>query len=156
MATYKYTSGAVMASKRVVVKDAFVQASEVVIEVDQPAGTFLENVFVRFIGGVTLGSEDDMGWELGVGTSGNTLGTNVDGFLDNGTVVTANAVFDLAAKSNGDGTFLSKTVDDFTSAPAAIGYTDTVRALYLTMICPNQTVTGDNEIEVNFIFTHLN
>ena len=35
MATYKYTSGAVTASKRVVVKDAFVQNAEVVIEVDQ-------------------------------------------------------------------------------------------------------------------------
>jgi hypothetical protein len=155
MATYKHTSGAVTASKRVVVKDACVQATETVIEVDQPAGTILNNVFVRFIGGVTLGGADDLGWELGVSTSGNTLGTNANGFLDNGTVVTANAVFDLASVSADDGTFLSKTVDDFTSAPAAIGYTDTQRTLFFTIITPNQTVTGDNKVELNFIFTHL-
>ena len=155
MPTYKYTSGAVTASKRVVVKDCCVQDTETVIEVDQPAGTFLEKVLVRFIGGVTLGSEDDIGWKLGVATSGDTLGKNVDGFLDGGTVVTANAVFDLSAKSGADGTWLSKTVDDFTSSPAAIGYTDTQRSLFLTIITADQAVTGDNEVEVNFVFTHL-
>ena len=44
MATYKYTSGAVTASKRVVVKDAFVQADEVGVEVNQPAGTILRTL----------------------------------------------------------------------------------------------------------------
>ena len=63
MATYKYTSGAVTASKRVVVKDAFVQNDEVVIEVDQPAGTILRDVLVRFIGNVALGGSGDIGWE---------------------------------------------------------------------------------------------
>ena len=155
MATYKYTSGAVTASKRVVVKDAFVQNAEVVIEVDQPAGTILRDVLVRFIGGVTLGSAGDIGWELGVATSGATLGTNVDGFLDGGTVIAANSVYELASVSADNGTFLSKTADDFTAGVAAIGYTDTQRTLFLTTICANQTVTGDNEIEVNFVFTHL-
>ena len=154
MATYKYTSGAVTASKRVVVKDAFVQNAEVVIEVDQPAGTILRDVLVRFIGGVTLGSAGDIGWELGVATSGATLGTNVDGFLDGGTVIAANSVYDLRSGTDA-GTFLSDTVSDHTAGVAAIGYTDTQRTLFLTTICANQTVTGDNEIEVNFVFTHL-
>ena len=154
MATYKYTSGAVTASKRVVVKDAFVQNAEVVIEVDQPAGTILRDVLVRFIGNVTLGSADDIGWELGVATSGATLGTNVDGFLDGGTIIAANSVYDLRSGS-GAGTFLSDTVNDHTAGVAAIGYTDTQRTLFLTTICADQTVTGDNEIEVNFVFTHL-
>jgi hypothetical protein len=79
MATYKYGSGAVTASKRVVVKDAFVQNSEVVAEVDQPAGTILSDVIVRFIGGVTLGGAGDIGYEIGTASSGNQLGTNVDG-----------------------------------------------------------------------------
>ena len=154
MPTYKYTSGAVTASKRVVVKGCCVQATETVIEVDQPAGTILRDVLVRFIGNVTLGSADDIGWELGVATSGATLGTNVDGFLDGGTAIAANSVYDLRSGAN-TGTFLSDTVNDHTAGAAAIGYTDTQRALFLTIITADQTVTGDNEVEVNFIFTHL-
>lgn len=155
MPTYRYTSGAVTAAKRVVVKDCCVQATETVIEVDQPAGTILRDVFVRFIGAVTLGSADDIGWELGVATSGATLGTNVDGFLDGGTSIAANSVYDLRSVSADNGTFLSKTVDDHTAGVAAIGYTDTQRTLFLTIITADQTVTGDNEVEVNFVFTHL-
>ena len=154
MPTYRYTSGAVTAAKRVVVKDCCVQASETVIEVDQPAGTILRDVLVRFIGAVTLGSADNIGWELGVATSGATLGTNVDGFLDGGTAIAANSVYDLRSGS-GTGTFLSDTVNDHTAGVAAIGYTDTQRTLFLTIITADQTVTGDNEVEVNFVFTHL-
>ena len=155
MATYKYGSGAVTASKRVVVKDAFVQASEVVAEVTQPAGTILAEVIVRFIGGVTLGSAGDIGYELGTQTSGDQLGTNVDGFLDNGTAIAANTVYYLSKGSGAAGLTPDSTQDD-TSGAAAVGYTDDERTLFFTTICANQTVTGDNEIELNFVFTHLN
>ena len=154
MATYKYTSGAVTASKRVVIKDAFVQNAEVVAEVDQPAGTILSDVIVRFIGGVTLGSAGDIGYEIGTASSGSQLGTNVDGFLDGGTAIAANTVYYLKGGSGAAG-WAADSTQDGTSGAAATGYTDEARKLYFTTICANQTVTGDNELEVNFIFTHL-
>ena len=154
MATYKYGSGAVTASKRVVVKDAFVQNSEVVAEVTQPAGTILAEVIVRFIGGVTLGSAGDIGYELGTQTSGNELGTNVDGFLDGGTAIAANTVYYLS-KGSGAAGLTPDSTQDGTSGAAAVGYTDDERTLFFTTICADQTVTGDNEIELNFVFTHL-
>jgi hypothetical protein len=154
MATYKYGSGAVTASKRVVVKDAFVQNSEVVAEVDQPAGTILSDVIVRFIGGVTLGGAGDIGYEIGTASSGNQLGTNVDGFLDGGTAIAANTVYYLKGGSGAAG-WASDSTQNAASPAAATGYTDSARTLFFTTICADQTVTGDNEIEINFIFTHL-
>lgn len=155
MATYKHGSGAVTASKRVVVKDAFVQNAEVVAEVDQPAGTILSDVILRFIGGVTLGSADDIGYEIGTSSSGSQLGTNVDGLLDGGTAIAANTVYYLKGGTGAAG-WAADSNQDHTSGAAATGYTDTDRTLYFTTICADQTVTGDNEIEINFIFTHLN
>ena len=155
MATYKHGSGAVTASKRVVVKTAFVQNAEVVAEVDQPAGTILSDVIVRFIGGVTLGSAGDIGYEIGTASSGAQLGTNVDGFLDGGTAIAANTVYYMKGGSGAAG-WASDSTQDHTSGAAAAGYTDTDRTLFFTTICANQTVTGDNEIELNFVFTHLN
>jgi len=155
MATYKYGPGAVTAAKRVVVKDAFVQNSEVVAEVVQPAGTILNDVIVRFIGGVTIGGSGDIGYEIGTASSGNQLGTNVDGFLDGGTAIAANTVYFLKGGTGAAG-FASDSTQDDTSGAAAAGYTDDERTLFFTTICADQTVTGDNEIEINFIFTHLN
>ena len=154
MATYKHTSGAVTASKRVVIKGAFVQNAEVVAEVDQPAGTILSDVIVRFIGGVTLGGAGDIGYEIGTASSGSQLGTNVDGFLDGGTAIAANTVYYLKGGSGAAG-WAADSAQNTTSGAAATGYADEARKLYFTTICANQTVTGDNELEVNFIFTHL-
>ncbi len=159
MATYKYGSGAVTAAKRVVVKDAFVQASEVVIEVDQPAGTILSDVICRFIGNVTIGSADDVGFEIGTVTSGDQICKNVDGFLDGGTAIAANSVFFLLKGKDGANSVTAtsaETSNDHTAAAAAGGYTDSNRTIFFTTICADQTVTGDNEIELNFVFTHLN
>lgn len=162
MATFKqYGSGAVTAAKRVVVKDAFVQndSTNVVVEVTQPAGTILNDIICRFIGNVTIGSADDVGFKVGTASAGDQICKNVDGFLDNGTTIAANSVFFLL-KGNGGANSVTAdaadTTNDHTAAAAAAGYTDVERTIYFTTITANQTVTGDNEIELNFLFTHLN
>tara|TARA_R110002073_G_scaffold334172_1_gene523111 strand:+ start:1599 stop:2078 length:480 start_codon:yes stop_codon:yes gene_type:complete len=159
MATYKHGSGAVTAAKRVVVKDAFVQGSEVVIEVDQPAGTILNDVICRFIGNVGLGGSGDIGFEIGTSSSGNQIAKNVDGFLDAGTAIAANSVYFLLRGNSGANSVTADAADttnDHTSGAAAGGYTDSDRTIFFTTICANETVSGDNEIELNFVFTHLN
>jgi hypothetical protein len=158
MATYKYGSGAVTAARRVVVKDAFVQNSEVVVEVQQPAGTVLNDVICRFIGNVTLGSNDDIGFEIGTQSSGNEICRNLNGFLDQGTTIPANAVYFLLRGLNGANSVTADsaaTTNDLSGPAAAGGYTDSDRTIYFTVITTNQTVSGDNEIELNFLFTHL-
>ena len=129
MATYKYGSGAVTAAKRVVVKDAFVQASEVVAEVVQPAGTILNDVICRFIGNVTIGSAGDVGFEIGTSSSGNQIAKNVDGFLDEGTTIAANSVFFLL---KGNGGANSVTADAATSGK--VSFTPLIRSYSIANI----------------------
>jgi hypothetical protein len=61
----------------------------------------------------------------------------------------------LTAGGSGAAGWASDSTQNAASPAAATGYTDSARTLFFTTICADQTVTGDNEIEINFIFTHL-
>ena len=158
MPIYKHgPSGAVTAAKRVTATDVFTQnADGAIIEVDQPAGTILAEVIVRFTNTSTHAASSQAGYELGVATSAETLGKDVDGFLDAGTSIPENTVYFLRT---GQGAVAAgaifESVADSTPA-AAIGYTDTERTLYLTFLHSDHAVTANSNVEVNFVFTHLN
>lgn len=158
MPIYKHgPSGAVTAAKRVTATDVFTQdADGAIIEVDQPAGTILSEVIVRFTNTSTHGASSQAGYELGVASSAATLGTDVDGFLDAGTSIPENTVYFLRT---GQGAVAAgaifESVADSTPA-AALGYTDTERTLYLTFLHSDHAVTANSNVEVNFVFTHLN
>jgi len=150
-------SGAVTVAKRVTATDVFTQnADGAIIEVDQPAGSILAEVIVRFTNTSTHGSSSQVGYELGVASSAATLGTDDDGFLDAGTSIPENTVYFLRT---GQGAVAAgaifESVADTTPA-AAIGYTDTVRPIYLTFLHSNHAVTANSNVEVNFVFTVLN
>jgi len=162
----KYSSGAVHSSKRIVLDDAFVQNNEVVIEIDQPAGTLIDNIYVRFIGNVNLGTSGDLGWELGTTSSASDVCANADGFMDNGTDVPAGSVFRLNHSfgasagiveqgwSNGDGN-LANTKNDQSAPLADTAYSEQARKLFFTTRCTNNVVTGGNKIEINVMFINL-
>ena len=135
MPTYKHTSGAVTASKRVTATDVFTQnADGAIIEVDQPANTILSDVIVRFTNTSTHASSSEAGWEIGTATSGNQLGANADGFLDAGTSIPENSVFFLkGGRANGE-EFTNDTANDAASPAAATGFTATDRTLYMTFL----------------------
>ena len=144
MPTYKHgPSGAVTASKKVTATDVFtINTDGAIIEVDQPAGTILAEVIVRFTNTSTHAASSQ--------------GTDVDGFLDAGTSIPENTVYFLRT---GQGAVAAgaifESVADSTPA-AALGYTDTARTLYLTFLHSNHAVTVNSNVEVNFVFTHLN
>lgn len=157
MPTYKHGSGAVTAAKRVTATDVFTQAADgAIIEVDQPAGTILSEVIVRFTNTSTHGASSQVGYELGTTTSAANLGTDDDGFLDAGTSIPENTVYFLRT---GQGAVAAgaifESVADTTPA-AALGYTDTDRTLFLTFLHSDHAVTVNSNVEVNFVFTHLN
>jgi|TARA_R110000803_G_scaffold46425_1_gene97435 hypothetical protein len=157
MPTYRHSSGAVTAAKRVTATDVFTQNDDgAIIEVSQPAGTILSEVIVRFTNTSTHAASSQVGYELGVATSAATLGTDIDGFLDSGTSIPENTVYFLRT---GQGAVAAgailESVADSTPA-AALGYTDTERSLYLTFLHSNHEVTVNSNVEVNFLFTHLN
>ena len=156
MPTYKHTSGAVTASKRVTATDVFTQnADGAIVEVDQPAGTILSEVIVRFTNTSTHGASSAAGYEIGTSTSGSQIANNVNGFLDAGTSIPANAVYYLNGGRSAAG-WTGDTLIDAASPGAADGYTDVDRTIYMTFLHGNTAVTDNSNVEVNFVFTHLN
>tara|TARA_R100001463_G_scaffold92574_6_gene147354 strand:+ start:439 stop:918 length:480 start_codon:yes stop_codon:yes gene_type:complete len=159
MPIYKHgPSGAVTAAKRVTATDVFTQDSDgAIIEVEQPAGTLLREVIVRFTNTSTHASSSSAGWELGVTTSAATLGTDIDGFLDVGTSIPENTVYLLRSGETGDAAGANfESITGEASPEAAVGYTDAERTLYLTFLHGDTAVTTNSNVEVNFVFTHLN
>ena len=156
MPTYKHTSGAVTASKRVTATDVFTQdADGAIIEVDQPANTILREVIVRFTTTSTHGTGSSAGWEIGTQTSGDELGTNDDGFLDAGTSIPRNSVFFLKSGTANGELLTNDTENDAQSPATAAGFTESDRTLYMTFLHSNHAVTVNSDVEVNFVFTHL-
>lgn len=156
MPTYKHTSGAVTAAKRVTATDVFTQnADGAIIEVEQPAGTILSEVIVRFTNTSAHAASSSAGWEIGTTSSGSDLGTNDDGFLDAGTEIPANAVFFLkGGRANGE-LLLNDTPNDAASPGKALGFAEDNRTLYMTFLHSNTAITTNSDVEVNFVFTHL-
>ena len=151
-------SGAVTVAKRVTATDVFTQAADgAIIEVDQPAGSILSEVIVRFTNTSTHAATSSAGYELGVTTSAATLGLDNDAFLDSGTSIPENTVYLLRT---GGGAVAAgaifESVGDLATPLVAIGYTDTVRPIYLTFLHGNTVVTANSNVEVNFVFTVLN
>jgi hypothetical protein len=156
MAIFKHTQGAVSGGKRVTATDVFTQdADGVIIEVDQPAGSILEEVIVRFTNTSTHGATSSAGYEIGTSSSGNQIGLNVNGFLDSGTSIPENAVYYLNNGRSATG-WTGSTLNDGAAPAVADAYTDVNRTIYLTFLHGNTTITTNSNVEVNFIFTHLN
>ncbi len=151
-------SGAVTVAKRVTATDVFTQAADgAIIEVDQPAGSLLREVIVRFTNTSTHADSSSAGYELGVTTSAATLGTDVDAFLDVGTSIPENTVYLLKGGEAADADGANfESITGAASPALAIGYTDTVRTIFLTFLHGNTVVTANSDVEVNFVFTVLN
>ena len=158
MPTYKTSPGAVTACKKVTATDVFtINDDGAIIEVDQPAGTILTEVIVRFTNTSTHAASSEAGYKLGLTSGASTLGLDVNGFLNSGTTITTDNVYFLRqgpdAVAAGTNIFTSLN----SASPAlARGYTDLERTLFLTFVHSNHAVNVNSNVEVNFVFTHLN
>lgn len=156
MSIFKHTQGAVTGGKRVTATDVFTQNSDgAIIEVDQPAGSILEEVIVRFTNTSTHAASTDAGYEIGITSSGAEIATNADGFIDAGSSIPENSVFFLN-QGRGAAGWVGDSNGNAASPAAAPAYTDTERTLYMTFLHGNTAITANSNVEVNFIFTHLN
>ena len=148
MATFRYGSGAVTASKMVIVKDAVVNGSDVAFEVAQPAKTFLSGVFIKVNDAVAM-SSGNVGFNIGDASGETDIFNDTDFFLASGTSIPANTVYhipasDLGRQAAGQG------------SPALVkGYTDTARNLHAFIDNPSVSVTAAGTFEIHFQFTHF-
>ena len=98
MATFRYGSGAVTASKMVIVKDAVVNATNTAFTVDQPANTCLTGVFVKVTGAVDLDSNGTIGLGIGDAVTETDIFTDADLFLGSGgQEIPVGTVYNVAA-----------------------------------------------------------
>ena len=148
MATFKYGSGAVTASKMVIVKDAVVNGSDVAFEVAQPAKTFLSGVFIKVNDAVAM-SSGDVGFNIGDAAGETDVFNDINFFLASGTAIAANTVYHITSADLGR----QAAAQSSTTAPK--GYTDVDRNLHAFIDNPSVAVTAAGTFEIHFQFTHF-
>ena len=148
MATFRYGSGAVTASKMVIVKDAVVNGSDVAFEVAQPAKTFLSGVFIKVNDAVAM-SSGNVGLGIGDASGETDIFNDDDFFLASGTAIDANTVYHITSADLGR----QAAAQSSTTAPK--GYTDVDRNLHAFIDNPSVSVTAAGTFEIHFQFTHF-
>jgi len=155
MSIFTHKSGAVTGGRRVTATDVFTQnADGAIIEVEQPAGSILQEVIVRFTSALSQDA-GDAGYEIGTSSSASDIAVNVDGFCDGGTAVPENSVFYLNSGRSAAG-WVGDTQNNQAAPAISKAYTDADRTIYMTFLHGNTAITTNANVEVNFIFTHLN
>lgn len=154
MATYKANKGSGSFMRSVIVRDAFVASDAVEAELEQPKGTFITNIYVRFLDEVPelpATSTADLGFKAGITTGGVELvAADTDGFIANNasnSSIVANSIMGLALESG----VVPNTTAGAASRTAAVGYASEDRTLFLnTTAAGGVDTSGDVEWIVEF------
>ena len=154
MATYnKFFGGSFC--KGVIVKDAFVQASTVEAEVEQPSGSLLTGVYLRFLDTVPVTNltATDLGFKVGTATGGEEIVAAItDGVLDNAGddsgLIAADSVIKLAMVSGVDG-----AAEGLTVRTAAPGFASTDRVIYCQTTATDAVIATAGHVQ--WILTFL-
>ena len=153
MATFSHKKpGAVLVSSRVEVTDGFLQAGEVVCEIEQPANSIIEQAYFRQIDAATFASGASVGCEIGISTSSNEIAQDAeDAILDaasGSTDVPANFILQL----NGDSAITwngGYSAGDAAAPAVPVGsaFTADERILYFTVVTSDHAVTTGGKYE---------
>ena len=156
---YKHLQGGNIQRARVLVDNGYVQDTEVISELDQPANSIVVGAHFRTIDKVTIASGGSIGIEVGTSSSGNQIIADaVDSIIDaasGATDVPANFFLDL---KGGTGlTFTSFSTGDEAAPAAAAGYTATDRTLFVNVKTTDHAITldGNSRYEVSLYYLML-
>tara|TARA_R100001079_G_C4394640_1_gene128766 strand:+ start:98 stop:577 length:480 start_codon:yes stop_codon:yes gene_type:complete len=143
-------SGAFNTSTRVEVKDGFVQNSEAVIEILQPANSLVTNAYFRQIDAAVFATNASVGVELGISSSTNEIAADAtDAVLDEGTDIPANFILELKGDSevtwNGG---YSASDSNAPAVPVGSAFTADERTIFFTVTCSDDVVTTQGKYEV--------
>ena len=143
-------SGVLNTSTRVEVKDGFVQNSEAVIEILQPANSLVTNAYFRQIDAAVFATNASVGVELGISSSTNEIAADAtDAVLDEGTDIPANFILELKGDSevtwNGG---YSASDSNAPAVPVGSAFTADERTIFFTVTCSDDVVTTQGKYEV--------
>lgn len=151
MAKFSHTfPGPVVVSNKVIISDACAESSNTDFEIDQPANSIIDKVFVRVLGAITVASDVDISFKLGTDsdhTGGQIVANVATGILEggDGLTVAAGNVFSYTVASGGAET------------PGVTGGTGALlsdaRTLYGRITTGAAEVSGDNQLEISVVYT---
>lgn len=149
MANFFPNKGSNSFSRAVLVEDALVKNSDTDFTIQQPAGSVLSKVYVRFASAPSVGSSGKIGLTIGTDEGG----TQVLADASANNIKAANA---SQAEANAivQATLANTAVGQ--NAPAAnAGYTDAARDLHVRIKMSNHNVTTNCDLELSFFFDKL-
>ena len=152
MATFKTNKGSNSFMRGIIVRDAFVQNSTVEAELQQPKGTFISNVYLRFLNEVpeVPGSGGaDLGFKIGTTTGGVEIAAAItDGVLDNAgndsSLIEENSIIVLTASLAAAAVPVAEGQADL---DATVGYASDDRTLFLQTTATDATVDTAGDVE---------
>tara|TARA_R110002012_G_scaffold320258_1_gene542992 strand:+ start:38 stop:517 length:480 start_codon:yes stop_codon:yes gene_type:complete len=154
MATYEKFFGGSFC-KGVIVKDAFVQNSTVEAEVEQPSGSILTGVYLRFLDTVpvTSATATDLGFSVGTTTGGGEIVAAItDGVLDNANdgsgTIEADSLIQLSMVAR-----ISGSTEGLTARSAAVGFASSDRVIYCQTTATDAVIATAGHVQ--WILTFL-
>ena len=137
--------------RSIIVRDAFVQNSTVEAELEQPKGTFISNVYLRFLNNVpeVAAAGADLGFKIGTTTGGVDVAAAItDGVLDNAgdgsSLVEENSIIVLTASLAAAAVPVAEGQADLN---ATVGYASDDRTLFLQTTATNAAVDTAGDVE---------
>ena len=137
--------------RSIIVRDAFVQDSTVEAELEQPKGTFISNVYLRFLNNVpeVAAAGADLGFKIGTTTGGVDVAAAItDGVLDNAgdgsSLVEENSIIVLTASLAAAAVPVAEGQADL---DATVGYASDDRTLFLQTTATDAAVATAGDVE---------
>ena len=137
--------------RSIIVRDAFVQDSTVEAELEQPKGTFISNVYLRFLNNVPVvaAAGADLGFKIGTATgTANVAAEITDGVLDNAgdgsSLIEENSIIVLTASLAAAAVPVAEGQADL---DATVGYASDDRTLFLQTTATNAAVATAGDVE---------
>lgn len=138
------TTGSISILKTATLENAFVQASDVEVEIVQPPRTFLKTAYVRITSAPTITAAMDIGYKIGTTTGNGELALVADGIIDNASSTTPFAVGSMSRlELKYDGELIGAPQTLATVIP----YSETERTLFLNITTSNNTVSANGNVE---------
>lgn len=147
MAKYSYNKGSVSFCRNAFVEDAFVQSSSTFVEIEQPAGSVITKVYVRFDDAPATAAASTLGFKLGTAEDGSQIIADASANnlkAANATLIANNAIVTIPAAS--------LTAVGQGAPAAAAAYTGDDRTIFATLTASNHDITDAGKVDITVFF----
>ena len=154
MATFSKKQGSVSTATCIVINDAITSSGNTDFSVNQPANTFVEEVYVRVVDAPVI-SSGDIGFIMGYDSD--STGTTVvnggtDGLLDGGTTIAAGTIYKISGTA---GFALGTMATGDTTSETANASLKVANTLLYGRISATTAASTQGKLEIHVVFRHF-